>query len=499
MRVRASVLAIVGVLFGGCAATPTPAIEEPPPLVVDASIQHRLDVQVNTKTARNVILFIGDGMGVATVTAARIYAGQERGESGEENALSFEKMPHLALLKTYTTNSQVSDSAGTATAMLTGIKTRSGVINVAPNVARGDCANAHRNRLESLARQAETRGMLTGVISTARITHATPAAVYAVSPERNYESDRDIPISARNECADIARQLIGFNAGDGLDVVLGGGYSEFVGTALGGDRVREDDNLVAKWLAAARGRQFLSTREELAAASTRGQWFGLFSRSHLSFEVQRATDSAQPSLTDMTMRALDWFADKEDGYFLVVEAGRIDHAHHAARAGVALAETVEFARAIDQTLARVDTADTLVLVTADHSHTLNIGGYPTRGNPILGLVTTNDARGEPKAQPELAADGQPYTTLTYANGPGAPAAPRARPRPETGLAAVQQAAIPTGSRGLDGRFRGSETHGGVDVALYAVGPWSHLVGGVLEQNAVYHIMRHALGFDRPTE
>ena len=82
--------------------------------------------------ARNVILFIGDGMGVSTVTAARIFDGQSLGLSGEENSLAFESFPHLALVKTYTTNQQVSDSAGTATAMMTGVKTRSGVINVGP-------------------------------------------------------------------------------------------------------------------------------------------------------------------------------------------------------------------------------------------------------------------------------------------------------------------------------------------------------------------------------
>ena len=80
--------------------------------------------------ARNVILFIGDGMGISTVTAARIYEGQKRGETGEENLLSFEKFPHTALIKTYNTDSQVPDSAGTATAMNAGVKTRIGFIGV---------------------------------------------------------------------------------------------------------------------------------------------------------------------------------------------------------------------------------------------------------------------------------------------------------------------------------------------------------------------------------
>ena len=286
--------------------------------------------------------------------------------------------------------------------------------------------------------------------------------------------------------------MLNFDAGDGLDVMLGGGYSKFVGSALGGDRLDPEANLVSDWLDGGPQRHFLSTREALAAAPIDGQWLGLFSRDHLSFEVERANDSAQPTLSEMTVRAIDNLAARDSGYFLLVEGGRIDHAHHAARAGMALEETLEFARAVAAALARVDLDDTLVLVTADHAHTMSMGGYATRGNPILGLVTTNDAQGRARARPDIAADGQPYTTLIYANGPGAAAEPRQRPRPDTGVSAVQQAAIPIGRRDLTGVFRGSETHGGADVALYAAGPWSHLVGGVLEQNAVYHIMRHAL-------
>src|SRR5210317_2020675 len=91
------------------------------------------------RPARNVILFIGDGMGVSTVTAARIYDGQSRGDMGEENVLSFETFPQTALVKTYNANQQVPDSAGTASAMNTGIKTRAGMINIGPETHRGDC------------------------------------------------------------------------------------------------------------------------------------------------------------------------------------------------------------------------------------------------------------------------------------------------------------------------------------------------------------------------
>ncbi|MEM8982969.1 MAG: alkaline phosphatase [Pseudomonadota bacterium] len=502
MRVTLVLLTILAVANAGCATPAEPAQPSPAQAnaaSLDPSIAHRIGVVPNTNRARNVILFVGDGMGIATVTASRILAGQRAGGSGEENLLSFERFPHLALIKTYNTNAQVPDSAGTATAMLSGRKTRAGVINVAPTLARGDCQRAQRNRLKMLTRDAEERGLATGIVSTTRVTHATPASAYAVSPDRNYESDRDIPSDDRNHCADIARQLTGFDAGDGIDVVLGGGYSKFVGQSLGGDRLADDANLIRDWMARAPNRRFVSTRDDLLAAPLDGQLFGLFSRSHLSFEAQRDVDSAQPSLTDMTVHALKMLEARDSGYLLLVEGGRIDHAHHGALAGLALAETIEFANAIDAVLARVDTDETLVLVTADHSHTLSIAGYAARGNPMLGLVTSVDAAGNTKGAPERAADGQPYTTLIYANGPGAPPTPRERPTPDTGLGAVYQAAIPVGARTLDGAFRGSETHGGTDVALYATGPWAHLAGGVLEQNAVYHIMRHALGFDASSD
>ena len=494
-----TVLLLLGSAALAACATANPVSEAPMARQADPSIGHRLAVTANTGRARNVILFVGDGMDVTTVTAARIHAGQKAGGNGEEHLLAFEQLPHVALVKTYTTDYQVPDSAGTATAMLAGAKTRSGVINVGPDNLRGDCRGAQRHRMRMLTRDAEQNGMLTGIVTTARITHATPASAYAVSPDRNFESDRDIPVRDQNHCADIARQLVGFDAGDGLDVMLGGGYGKFVGTDLGGDRLVADANLPRQWRELGENRHFVTSREALAAAPLDGQLFGLFNRSHLSFEVERTPDSTEPTLTEMTVRAIDQLAARDQGYFLLVEAGRIDHAHHAARAGIALEETLEFDRAIKAALDRVDLADTLVLVTADHAHTMTIGGYPRRGNPILGLVASNTSQGLPQSAPEVAADGQPYTTLIYANGPGAPAEPRERPRPDTGVMAEQQAAIPVGRRGLDGRFRGSETHGGADVALYAAGPWAHLAGGVLEQHAIYHIMRWALGFDATAE
>jgi alkaline phosphatase len=179
----------------------------------------------------------------------------------------------------------------------------------------------------------------------------------------------------------------------------------------------------------------------------------------------------------------------------MVEGGRIDHGHHDGKPGYAMLEAQEFNRAVETALAKIDLEETLVIVTADHSHVFTMGGYATRGNPILGLVVTNDRSGEPRSTPALAADGVPYTTLAYANGPGA-VTELPRTTPATGVGAIAQSLVPIASHNIDGSITSSETHGGEDVAVYATGPGADRVRGVIEQNLIYGIMTAALGWDR---
>lgn len=193
------------------------------------ALEKAIKQQPNTGVARNVILFVGDGMGVSTVTAARILDGQLKGKPGEENLLAFEKLPYVGLSKTYNTNQQTADSAGTMAAMMTGVKTLAGVISVNQHVIRGDCESAKQNKVTTLLEQAEVAEMATGIVTTARITHATPAATYAHTPERGWESDQDMTsLAKRTGCKDIARQLIEFPYGNGLEVALGGGRRSFL-------------------------------------------------------------------------------------------------------------------------------------------------------------------------------------------------------------------------------------------------------------------------------
>ena len=434
--------------------------------------------------ARNVILFVGDGMGVSTVTAARIMEGQSLGLAGEEHYLSFEKFPRLALVKTYNTDQQVPDSAGTMTAMVTGVKTRAGVLSVGPEPARSDCAASLEHQVPTLLEMAEDRGLSTGVISTARITHATPAATYAHSPNRDWEADGQLPDHAVDAgCIDIARQLIEFDHGDGVDVVLGGGRSAFTPNDVmdpesNAPGYRTDGRSLTDEWAAAANRTYVWNLEQFAglAPDGRDKVLGLFEYSHMQFEADRVKAPSEPSLADMTRFAIRRLSANERGYFLMVEAGRIDHAHHFGNAARALRDTIAYSRAVEAAVAAASD-DTLIIVTADHSHTMTISGYPARGNPILGKV--KDAQGNPAKDSR----NQAYTTLAYANGPGFRGAGASLEMVDTqALDFRQPAGIPMQV----------ETHSGEDVPAYATGPGADGVGGVMDQDELFGVMSDAL-------
>ncbi len=470
-------------------------IDGPTERSADISQNPLANALLNTTKAKNVILFVGDGMGISTVTAARILAGQKQGKMGEEHMLSFDQFPFTALAKTYNTNQQTPDSAGTMTAMMTGVKTKAGVIGVGENVIRGNCASVAGNELTSALTLAELAGKKTGIISTARITHATPAATYAVSPERDWESDNYISDSEKAAgCVDIAQQLVNYNYGDGIEVVLGGGLRHFIPKADGGKRIDGQD-LTQVWQAKSGKRQFVRDKAGLDAVDVNNtdKLMGLFTSSHMSYEADR--ENSEPSLTDMTNKALDMLTKEQDqGFFLMVESGRIDHGHHAGNAYRALTDAVEFSRAIESAVKHqnINLDETLIIVTADHSHVFTIAGYPTRGNPILGKVVSNDSAGNPETDPSLDLNGLPYTTLGYTNGAGVWLEGTELKKNDAGRVDLlnvdtsnadfyQEALVPLGS----------ETHAGEDVGIFAVGPWAHLFQGTLEQNLIFHVMDHA--------
>ncbi|MBT4273506.1 MAG: alkaline phosphatase [Verrucomicrobia bacterium] len=496
--------------------------------------------------ARNIILFIGDGMGISTITAARILEGQQNGNSGEENTLSWESFPNTALIKVYNSNQQTPDSAGTMSAIMTGHKTKAYTFGYDQDVVRGDHTSVedyegNSRKVTTLLERFEKEGKSTGIVTTARITHATPAACYAHSPERNWEHDADMKSKHKNAYEagfkDIARQLIEFPHGDGLEVALGGGRGAFIPETSpdhedptnSGKRL-DGRNLINEWLLQPQS-SFVYDHAGLDAVDTNqtSKLLGLFEPAHMQYEIDRAKPiyPDEPSLEQMSIKALEVLRKNEKGFFLMIEAGRIDHAHHAGNAHRALMETIRLSdavRGIRKSLTKQEKKETLILVTADHSHTFTIAGYPTRGNPILGLVVGNDSKGQPEKEPKKDALGLPYTTLGYVNGGGYTGSvlnkksdsvshggthfhgefgdgggslvagndwkyinvPR-QSRPDLSEVDVecenyvQEAGIPMGS----------ETHGGEDVVAYAEGPMAHLISGVHEQNFIFHVMRFA--------
>jgi alkaline phosphatase len=230
----------------------------------------------------------------------------------------------------------------------------------------------------------------------------------------------------------------------------------------------------------------------------------------MAFEVERARDVAgEPSLSEMTAKAIELLSRNPRGFVLMVEGGRIDQAHHLGNAWRALTETIELSNAVRTAMTLTDPKDTLIVVTADHSHVFTIAGYPHRGNPILGKVVSIDERGEPAKEYLKDAIGRPFTTLSYANGPGytgrspeQPEGPKRFPHLPTGYRGItrgrpdltrvdtsdpdylQEATVPARN----------DTHAGEDVAIYAGGPGAELFHGVQEQNYVYHAIVEALGW-----
>ncbi|WP_017669926.1 alkaline phosphatase [Blastomonas sp. AAP53] len=454
-----------------------------------AQLQARLAMQARTGKAKNLIIFIGDGMGVSTLTAARIWQGQKTGRDGESTETAIDALPFSALVKTYSHDFQVADSAATATALVTGTKTRSGMLSVTPAALRGKCETATGKDVPTIFEQAGSAGKALGLISTARITHATPASAYAHSVDRNWESNSELPEGAN--CRDIARQLVEWPQAGQLKLVLGGGRTAFTPKDQSdpeyadkkGNRTDGRD-LIAEWKKRNPKGQYIWNAAQFGAidAASDAPVLGLFEPSHMQFEADRAGDKAgEPSLAEMTALAIDKLGKSEKGYVLMVEGGRIDHAHHGGNAHRALDDTVAFDAAIAKALEKVNLDETLVLVTADHSHVFTIAGYPPRGTSIFGLASVTE-----DGEPLNAKDGKPYTTLGYANGPGAKVnEPRNDPSKEDteALNYQQQATVPTSG----------ETHGGEDVVLKAAGPQAHLFHGTLEQHSIYHIAKHILG------
>ncbi|NXA31153.1 PPBI1 phosphatase, partial [Eudromia elegans] len=450
-----------------------------------------LALQPMTQRAKNIILFMGDGMGLPTVSAARIYQGQLAGGSGEDSVLAMETFPHVALAKTYTIDRQVPDSAGTGTAYLCGVKSNAKTLGLSGAAVYGKCHTAFGNEVDSVLHRARLAGKSVGIVTTTRVQHASPGATYAHSVSRSWYADAHMPKEAlRDGCKDIAYQLV---HNTDINVILGGGrmYMKPKETpdpeypddpAQNG--VRKDGlDLVTEWLSSKEvpDAQYVWDKKGLDAVDgdSVSHLMGLFEPKDMKYELNRNT-STDPSIVDMTEKAIRILRKNPNGFFLFVEddgvaraGGRIDHGHHSGRAKQALMETIMLDRAVARAGELTDPADTLTVVTADHSHVFSFGGNTLRGNSIFGLA------------PKKAKDKRAYTSILYGNGPGYSS--RDGGRPAASLPAAedkdyrQQAAVPLES----------ETHGGEDVAVLAKGPMAHLFHGVQEQHYIAHVLAYA--------
>lgn len=459
--------------------------------------------------AKNIIFFLGDGMGPTTVTAARIY------KYGEAGKLTMETLPRTARIKTYSLDAQTTDSAPSMAAYMTGVKTRNEVLGMdgstfAAQYAPGTDANgvsAGVNKCPATGNGAPSatilelaiaKGKATGVVTTARLTHATPGATYAHVCHRNAEYE-------------IARQAVpggdGFNSklGTGVDVMMGGisyYWTPFPSPVVTSKRGRNDGRDLTKEMQA-KGYTFVNDRTTMVAAPANAgsKILGLFdfaaTQGHMSYELDRDA-TKEPSLAEMTSKAIDILSKNSNGYFLMVEGGRIDHALHETNAGRALAETIAFDDAIKAALGKVDLANTLVVVTADHDHTLAFNGYASKGNPILGKTDSVQRPGVPT----LAADGKPYTTLVFGNGTGngnistsGGGSMRGATRDDlTNVDTTEKNYYQQYGVQLPGSSAGGETHGSGDVMLFANGAGRAPFKGTIDNTKVFELLKTAFGF-----
>lgn len=434
--------------------------------------------------AKNVILFVGDGMSITTMTAARILKGQLLNQSGEDYVMTMDTFRDVGLIKTYSVDFAIPDSAATATAYLCGVKTNLNTLGVNAAARNGICKSQKGNEVTSILKWAKDAGKSVGFVTTTRVQHATPATTYAHTASRKWYADSDMPASAiKDGCKDISYQLI--NNTD-IDVIIGGGrkYMTPTGTKdpeypwnLGARGKRKDGlNLIDEWQKKKVGKvaRYVWNRADFAAVDpeTTDYLMALFEPGDLRFEAER-DPKMDPSIVETVDKAIRILRKNKNGFFLLVEGGRIDQAHHDNRGSMAIHETVAFDYAIAKALELTKEEETLTVVTADHSQPIVFTGYPFRGQSILGK------------SPLWATDFKPYTMLMYGNGPGHKKVNGSRPDlsdvdTKTDKY-VTYAAVPTTS----------STHSGEDVAVLARGPMSHLFQGVQEQNYIAHAMAYA--------
>ena len=286
----------------------------------------------NKGRAKNVIFMVSDGMNVGALSLAKLYGAMVEGRTNHWLQLYRERAVVRCLAETYSANSIVTDSAAAASAWGGGQRVNNGTINILPD-------GQHLKPLQTIL---SGHGIRTGLVSTATITHATPAG-FATN------------VASRGEEKEIAQQYLDRR----VDVLLGGGRKFF------------SPELRAKFIAA--GYDFVKDRATLQALDNHSfkPLLGLFSDSHHAYDIDRKNvpglADTLPSLTEMTRTALDRLRHAPDGFFLMVEGARIDHAGHANDAASSIHDQLAFDDAVGAVLEFIaKNPDTLLIITTDH-------------------------------------------------------------------------------------------------------------------------------------
>jgi alkaline phosphatase len=283
--------------------------------------------------AKNIILMIGDGMGPAHVGVAWLYATRELGRS----LVMTEVMSNgqTAYMVNDTADSTVTESAAAAVQMSTGVKVLAKSIGIGPD----------GRILKTILEMAKERGKATGLVTTSGITDATPAGFIA-------------HVEKRAEEEKIAEQLVKSD----VNILFGGRKVFFLTEAEKGKR-KDGRNLLKE--ARENGYLVVETSEEMKGADGK-KILGLFNRDNMLFEIDRK-GSTEPSLAEMTVKALDLLGKNENGFFLMVEAGRIDHAAHHHDIAAVISDLLAFDEAVNVAYDfQKSNADTLLVITADH-------------------------------------------------------------------------------------------------------------------------------------
>ena len=254
---------------------------------------------------------------------------------------------------------------------MTGIKTKTSILGFDDSAVHGSKeSQLNAKNVSNIFSWAQDAGMDTGIVSTARLTHATPASTYAQIVERGWECDRDLRAEDRDEIMDINKQLIYNSPGKNFKVVLGGGMTSFVPydhlikdpsykdftyetsdwncSRIDGDDLIKKFVTKSEWLPEFKDQNgihiddFESLKDAIENVQDIDYVLWTFAWSHMKYdhEIDRTKDDRQPTISEMTELAIDVLEKGDNGFFLMVEGGKIDHGHHNGNAKVALSETV---------------------------------------------------------------------------------------------------------------------------------------------------------------